>query len=136
MTPDILLDSKTESRVSELAVEINCQYGSLEYSPVHLLAQLIQPEEYYSLLSIADVLVLSPERDANPLLPYDFILSQSMNDSNTGVLLLSEFTAQRQMFQQDVTWINPWDHGNMAEAMHEAMKMSKAERTKRHNVNK
>ena len=40
MTPDILLDSKAEARVSELASEINCEYGSLEYMPVQLLTQL------------------------------------------------------------------------------------------------
>ena len=130
MTPDILLDSKAEARVSELASEINCEYGSLEYMPVQLLTQFIQPEEYFSLLSIADVFVMTPERDANPLTPFDFVLCQR---GHHGTMVLGEFTAQSHAFNEAL-WVNPWDHAAIADKINEALLIEEPERVQQHQV--
>lgn len=131
MTPDILLDSKAEARVSELASEINCEYGSLEYMPVQLLTQLTQPEEYFSLLSIADVLVMTPERDANPFTPFDFVICQQ---GHHGTMVLGEFTAQRHAFNEAL-WVNPWDHTAIADKLNEALLIQEPEKIQQHQVN-
>lgn len=123
ITPDFCVDSKAESRVSELAAAINTEFGSILYTPVHLLTQLLCPEEYYGLLSVADVLVMTPERDANPLLPYDFVMAQADRvDSPKGRLVLSEFTAQTKSFQSALV-VNPWDHVAMARTLDQALSM-------------
>lgn len=133
LTPDVLVDGKTEARVAELAASINCEYGSIEYTPVYLLTQLVQPNEYYSLLSVADTLLHTPERDANPLVTHDFVLCQAAA-GRRGPLVLSDFTATSRTIFADAIVVNPWDHDALARAIHAALLLDDDERTRRHQV--
>lgn len=130
ITPDFVVDGKAETRVTELASQINCEFGSIEYSPVHLLFQLMTQEEYYALLSIADVLLMTPERDANPLTPYDYVLCQK---ESHGSMILSEFTAQSKLFTEAFI-VNPWDRAAVAQAINSSLMLPSDDRVYREKV--
>ncbi|KAG1220110.1 hypothetical protein G6F68_021286 [Rhizopus microsporus] len=62
-TPTFGDNSKLESKVSELVSHINSLYGSLEFTPVHHYYQDVDRDEYYALLSVADVGLITSLRD-------------------------------------------------------------------------
>ena len=82
-------DVQTQRNVSELISKINGSFGSLEYVPVHHYHHNLDPEEYYALLCLADVALVTPLRDGMNTTSHDYIACQSKNQ---GVLILSEFT--------------------------------------------
>lgn len=152
MIPDVVFDGSAESRLSELAIAINCQFGSLEYTPVHLLTQLISPAEYYGLLAAADLFMITPERDAMPLTPLEWTLCQEWSGKKSP-LIVSEFMIfgqrikQQQKFdrkegQQDVEdspkmmsafVVNPWDYEAISQAINTALTLTLDQRHAMHD---
>lgn len=51
------------TKVSELVDQINGTYGSLEFQPVHHYHQTIERDEYFALLSVADLALVTSRRD-------------------------------------------------------------------------
>lgn len=131
MIPDVVSDGKTESRVSEIATSINCEHGSIDYTPVHLLTQLIPPEEYYGLMSAADVMLVTPERDAHPLTPLEYILCQEKGKK--GSLIISKFTVPANWLGGALV-VNPWDYKQIAQSILNALSLSDEDRASNHKV--
>ena len=75
-------------RVSEAVARINAEYGSLDSYPIHVYHQSIATEEYLSLLSLAEVLLITPERDTVTTIPMDYIACQQQS---FGVPVITEF---------------------------------------------
>lgn len=85
---------------------INGEYGSIEFSPVHYFSQPISRAEYIALINIADVGVISSEREAIGLECMEFIVYQSANNA---VILLSEFTGIAESLPAALL-TNPWNY--------------------------
>jgi trehalose 6-phosphate synthase/phosphatase len=51
------------TKVSQLVDHINSTYGGLEWQPVHHYHQTIERDEYFALLSVADVALVTSRRD-------------------------------------------------------------------------
>lgn len=87
---------------------INQQFGTLSYTPVHYHQRHICEDEYFALLSLASVYLNTVERDSIPLACLDYIIcQQGLDESQCGVLVLSELTALADYLPLIHT-VNPW----------------------------
>ncbi|KAM0789442.1 hypothetical protein ACM66B_000265 [Microbotryomycetes sp. NB124-2] len=116
------------TKVSELVDQINGLYGSLEFQPVHHYHQTIERDEYFALLSVADLALITSIRDGMNTTSMEYILCQA---ENKGPLIVSEFTGVSSQLNKAVK-INPWDLGGVARAIDTCLKMPMEEREQRH----
>jgi trehalose 6-phosphate synthase/phosphatase len=119
-----------ERQVSELVSHINGEFGSLSFTPVHHYHQIIDRDEYYALLSVADLAIVSSLRDGMTASTMEFIVAQ--NDYSKAPLLLSEFTGSAGRLRSAIQ-INPWATFSSAKAIHYALIMSEEEKLRRHD---
>lgn len=118
-----------EKKISEVVSRINATYGSLEFVPVHHFQHLIAREEYYGLLSIADVGLITSVRDGMNTTSHQFIICQSGNYSP---LILSEFTGTAGALKDSIQ-VNPFNSSGAADAINEALTLSQEQKIIMHN---
>ncbi|KAG6880481.1 hypothetical protein C0995_006684 [Termitomyces sp. Mi166 len=73
---------KLERAVSELVAHINGEYGSLDFIPVHHYHQTLKKDEFYALLSVADLAVITPLRDGMNTTSMEFVIAQNQTDED------------------------------------------------------
>ena len=66
------------------------------------------------------------------LVSYEYVACQS---DNAGVLVLSEFAGAAQSLGAGALLVNPWNISDVAQAIEDALTMSKEERRERHQQN-
>jgi trehalose-phosphatase len=118
-----------ERQVSELVAHINGEFGSLSFTPVHHYHQIIERDEYFALLSVADLAIVSSLRDGMTASTMEFIVAQ--NNHGKAPLLLSEFSGSAGRLRSAIQ-INPWATFSSAKAIHHALVISDQERNRRH----
>ncbi|KAI9247557.1 glycosyltransferase family 20-domain-containing protein [Helicostylum pulchrum] len=128
-TPTYGDNSKLENKVSEAVSHINSLYGSLEFTPVHHYYQDIDRDEYYALLSVADVGLITSLRDGMNTTSLEYIICQQ---ESHGPLILSEFTGTAGSLSAALI-VNPFDYAGVAKALNEALLMSPEDKLTRHN---
>ncbi|RDX51729.1 trehalose 6-phosphate phosphatase [Lentinus brumalis] len=130
VTSPALSDSpKLERQVSEIVAHINGEYGSLDFIPVHHYHQTIKKDEFYALLSVADLGVITPLRDGMNTTSMEFVIAQERTKKSP--LILSEFMGISSNMSQALQ-INPWNLREVAAAMHRGLTMSDDEKAHRH----
>ncbi|KAF9225645.1 glycosyltransferase family 20 protein [Gyrodon lividus] len=130
VTSPALTDSpKLERQVSEMVAHINGEYGSLDFIPVHHYHQTLKKDEFYALLSVADLGVITPLRDGMNTTSMEFVIAQERTKRSP--LVLSEFMGISQ-HMGDALQVNPWDLGDVAAAMNTGLLMSSASKAARH----
>ncbi|EMD35685.1 glycosyltransferase family 20 protein [Gelatoporia subvermispora B] len=130
VTSPALSDSpKLERQVSEIVAHINGEYGSLDFIPVHHYHQTINKDEFYALLSVADLGVITPLRDGMNTTSMEFVIAQE--PTKRSPLVLSEFMGISSNMG-DALQCNPWNIGEVAAAMHRGLTMSDEEKASRH----
>ncbi|KAH0826768.1 glycosyltransferase family 20 protein [Lanmaoa asiatica] len=130
VTSPALTDSpKLERQISELVAHINGEYGSLDFIPVHHYHQSLKKDEFYALLSVADLGVITPLRDGMNTTSMEFVIAQERTKQSP--LVLSEFMGISQHMGQALQ-VNPWDLGDVAAAMNTGLLMSTASKAARH----
>lgn len=120
---------KIANKVSDLVSRINGTYGSLSFSPVQHHSQYISREEYFALLRIADVGLITSVRDGMNTTSLEFVVCQ---EGNCGPLILSEFSGTAGSLSSAMH-INPWDLGGVAKCIDAALNMPYPERKDQHN---
>jgi trehalose-6-phosphate synthase len=116
-----------EREVAGLAAHLNTRWGTAGWQPVHLLEQHHGPVEMTALHRLARFMVVNPLHDGMNLVAKEYCASRFDND---GVLILSRFAgAHREL--RDAIGVNPYAAHEIATAMHTALTMPKAERTRR-----
>lgn len=120
-----------DTRIAETVSQINSTYGSLEFAPVHYYQQDIDRDEYYAMLSVADVGLITSVRDGMNTTSMEYIYCQQHHH---GPLILSEFTGTAGILASAALQVNPWDEVGVAKAIHEALTMSPEEKQTRHEV--
>ncbi|KAI3614064.1 glycosyltransferase family 20 protein [Moniliophthora roreri] len=153
VTSPALSDSpKLERMVTELVSRINGEYGSLDFIPCHHYHQTLKKDEFYALLSVADLAVITPLRDGMNTTSMEFVIAQARTGKNPSVL--SEFMGISKNMSgiegkdkdkdgvfynpeggegMGAMMVNPWDLGDVAAAMHRGLTMSPEEKLERHN---
>lgn len=141
-----------ERQVSELVSQINGDFGSLSFTPVHHYHQIIERDEYFALLSCADLLLVTAVRDGMSTTPMEYIVCQEK--SGKAPLIASEFSGSvgrlRSAIQVSlfvccllrhfvkgkanisITQINPWATAHACKAIDYALRLSDKERLARH----
>jgi len=131
VTSPALTDSpKLEHQVSELVAHINGEYGSLDFIPVHHYHQTIKKDEFYALLSVADLALITPLRDGMNTTSMEFVIAQE--GTKKSPLVLSEFMGISNNMSEALQ-INPWSLGDVATAINRGLTMSPEEKAKRHD---
>ncbi|RXK36449.1 trehalose-phosphatase [Tremella mesenterica] len=128
-TPALSEHPKLERMTAELVSHINGAYGSLDFTPVHHYHQAIERDEYFGLLSVADLALITSLRDGMNTTSMEFILCQ--DQTNKSPIVLSEFMGTAASFHSALT-INPHDLLGVADAINHGLSMSAEEKAERH----
>ncbi|KAF7318830.1 Trehalose-6-phosphate phosphatase [Mycena chlorophos] len=121
VTSPALTDSpKLERQVSELVANINGEFGSLDFIPVHHYHQTLKKDEFYALL-----------KDGMNTTSMEFVIAQAGTQKSP--VVLSEFMGISKHMEQSLM-VNPWNLGDVAAAMHEGLLMSEPEKLMRHEM--
>ncbi|KAF2495215.1 hypothetical protein BU16DRAFT_527089 [Lophium mytilinum] len=112
-------DNRFVNKIADLVARINGTYGSLSFAPVQHFPQYLSREEYFALLRVADVGLITSVRDGMNTTSLEYVICQK---ANNGPLILSEFSGTAGSLGNAIH-INPWDLGGVAEAINEALTM-------------
>lgn len=121
-------DNKFVNKISDLVSRINGTYGSLSFAPVQHFPQYLSKEEYFALLRVADVGLITSVRDGMNTTSMEYVIAQK---DHHGPLILSEFSGTAGSLGSAIH-INPWDLGGVADAIDRALTMSPEERKDQH----
>ena len=112
-------NNKIAGQISNLVSTINGRFGSLSFSPVQYYPQYLSPHEYFALLRVADVGLITTVRDGMNTTSLEYIICQQSNHSP---LILSEFSGTAGTLPSAIH-INPWDLAGVAGAINQALTM-------------
>ncbi|OJJ61644.1 hypothetical protein ASPSYDRAFT_56871 [Aspergillus sydowii CBS 593.65] len=122
-------EHKIASRISNLVDTINGRFGSLSFSPVKYYPQYLSPHEYFALLRVADVGLITTVRDGMNTTSLEYIICQQDGHSP---LILSEFSGTAGALSSAIH-INPWDTIGVADAINRALTVPAAEKKEQHS---
>ena len=125
--------SELDATVSDIVTRVNSSWANLAYQPVVYLKQDIDYAQYLALLSIADALMITSQREGMNLTSHEYLYCQDGNYSEKkhGSLILSEFTGTSSLFGGNELSVNPWDYRACAEAIKQALEMGDEEKERR-----
>ncbi|EAQ92994.1 hypothetical protein CHGG_01229 [Chaetomium globosum CBS 148.51] len=125
--------SELDAAVSDIVTRVNSSWANLAYQPVVYLKQDIDYAQYLALLSIADALMITSQREGMNLTSHEYIYCQDGNHSEKkhGSLILSEFTGTSSLFGGNELSVNPWDYRACANAIKKALEMGDEEKEQR-----
>jgi trehalose 6-phosphate synthase len=110
-----------------LAEDINRRHGDGVYQPIRLVIRHHEPSEVFELFRAADLCIVSSLHDGMNLVAKEFVAAR---DDDRGVLILSSFTgASRELSEALI--VNPFDVGEMAQALDVALRMPGQEQRER-----
>lgn len=118
---------QAEQEVATLARAVNERWATPAWRPVYLLDQHHGPAEMTALHLAADFMVVNSLHDGMNLVAKEFCASRV---DNGGVLILSRFTGAHRELMESLG-VNPFAVHEIAAAIHQALTMSAAERTRR-----
>ncbi|KAG0020362.1 threalose-6-phosphate phosphatase [Podila clonocystis] len=127
-SPSLVENPKLEAKIAEMVANINGTFGSLNFTPVHHYHQHIDRDEYYALLSIADIGLITSVRDGMNTTSLEYIMCQQ---ENHGPLILSEFTGTAGSLG-GALMVNPWDYQGVARVIYDAMHLTTEDKAVRH----
>jgi trehalose 6-phosphate synthase/phosphatase len=116
-----------KEEIDELVGRLNAQYRTIAWTPIHYFYRSYPFEELVGLYRLADVALVTPVRDGMNLVAKEFLASKV---GDKGVLILSERAGAANELA-DALLINPTDTGQLAETMHEALRMPEDEQRAR-----
>jgi trehalose 6-phosphate synthase/phosphatase len=120
---------RTANKISDLVARINGSFGSLGYTPVQHYPQYLAREEYFALLRIADLGLITSVRDGMNTTALEYVICQR---DNHGPLIISEFSGTAGSLG-DALHINPWDLSGTADAIDIALTMTPQQKESAHN---
>ncbi|GJN72463.1 hypothetical protein PLICBS_006536 [Purpureocillium lilacinum] len=123
-----------DAAVSDIVARVNSSRANLAYQPVVYLKQDIDYAQYLALLTIADVLMVTSQREGMDLTSHEYIFCQDGKMSphgKHGSLILSEFTGTSSLFHGNQLSVNPWSYRQCAEAIKLGLEMTQGEKKRR-----
>lgn len=125
--------SELDATVSDIVTRVNSLWANLAYQPVVYLKQDIDYAQYLALLSIADALMITSQREGMNLTSHEYLFCQDglIGDKKHGSLILSEFTGTASLFGGNELSVNPWDYRACANAIQTALEMGDEEKERR-----
>ena len=136
LVPSRLESPDYQAKRDEIEVRIshlNGRYGALGTTPIEYVHRPVSLAELVALYRRADVMMVTPLRDGMNLVAQEFVLCQGSPEpagGHQGTLLLSEFAGAAHVLPGALL-VNPWDKGDLADRLVQALTMEPAERTRR-----
>lgn len=120
---------RTANKISDLVARINGTFGHLSYAPVQHYPQYLRQDEYFALLRVADLGLITSVRDGMNTTALEYVICQKDNHSP---LIISEFSGTAGSLGHAIH-INPWDLGGTADAIDMALTLSEEDKSLAHN---
>ncbi|KAH8676117.1 family 20 glycosyltransferase [Xylariales sp. PMI_506] len=122
-----------DAAIGDIVTRVNSSWANLAYQPVVYLKQDIPYTQYLALLTIADALMITSQREGMNLTSHEFLVCQDgkYDDKKYGSLILSEFTGASSLFGGYELSVNPWSYRQCADAIRKALEMSEEEKEMR-----
>lgn len=116
--------------INNTVMQINGDYGDLNYQPIVFLNQDIDYSQYLALLSVADCMLVTSLSEGMNLTCHEFVVCQDgmANLKGHAPLVVSEFIGAASVFGKDSLLINPWHPKGIAVALNRALRMGPEER--------
>jgi alpha,alpha-trehalose-phosphate synthase [UDP-forming] len=114
-------------KIDELVKSINAKYGNDSWKPVIMMTRQLAPSTLSALRRLANFCLVSSLHDGMNLVAKEFVSSRVDGD---GVLILSQFTGAATELE-DALLVNPYNIGEFARKIREALDMPEAERRRR-----
>ncbi len=117
-----------KAQVERLVGEINGEYSTAGWVPVHYHYRSLPRRDLISLYRLARIGLVTPLKDGMNLVAKELCACQI---EGTGVLVLSEFAGAAAQLQRGALLVNPHDVEGTAEALRQAFEMDEEERRRR-----
>ncbi|KAL7938440.1 glycosyltransferase family 20 protein [Trichoderma chlorosporum] len=117
-------------QVNDLASSINQTYGSLDFTPVQIHTQRLSQDEYFAVLRLGDVAVNTCVREGMSTTSLEYVACQQ---DGRGPLIISEFSGTASSLEEAIR-INPWDVGQVADEINNALTMPQDRRNRTHRA--
>ncbi|HEY1901166.1 MAG TPA: trehalose-6-phosphate synthase [Terracidiphilus sp.] len=114
-------------QVEETAERINQRFQTAHWKPIMLIERQCSHEEVDRWYRAADLCLVTSLHDGMNLVAKEYLAAR---DDEDGVLVLSKFTGAA-IELRDALLVNPYDTKSVAEAIHQGLEMSRAERRTR-----
>ena len=118
---------KLKNSVHQLVSEINGK--SIKTPIIEHWDQSLDFKQLVTVYSASDICLITSVRDGMNLVAFEYVASQNQHH---GLLLLSEFAGAERSLAHGVVSFNPWNPDEIADALNEALKMSKEEKEAKH----
>jgi trehalose 6-phosphate synthase/phosphatase len=122
------VNKKDAGKVGSMVASINGKYGSLSDAPVRYFPQYLSRQEYFGLLRVADLGLITSVRDGMNTTSMEYVLCQR---DNHNPLILSEFSGTAGSLA-DAILVNPFDISHVAAAIDKALLMPEPKRIAQH----
>ncbi len=109
---------KLKARIEQLVSSINGEFGTPAYMPISYIYHSVSENELSALYQLSEVMHIGSTRDGMNLVSLEYVVSQ--NEKYPGVVLLSEFAGAHSTLSYAMS-INPWNIGETARKMKEAL---------------
>lgn len=122
-----------DAAVGDIVTRVNSSWANLAYQPVVYLKQDIPYPQYLALLTIADALMITSQREGMNLTSHEFLMCQDgkIDNKKHGSLILSEFAGTSSLFHGHELSVNPWSYRQCSDAIKTALEMSAEEKQSR-----
>ena len=129
---DVLGYQEIRATVEGLVGQINGRWGTPEWIPINYMNRSFDHGTLLGLLRASHVGLVTSLRDGMNLVAKEYVMAQ--DETDPGVLILSEFAGAAQELAVGALIINPYDTIAIARAISQACDMSRAERQVRHQA--
>lgn len=106
-----------KQKIMEIESRINSKFGSLEFTPLCYHHRYLEQEEYYSLMTAADLGLFISTKTGLSLAVLEYIICQKQGNNP---LIISEFMGTAGLFPTSIR-VNPCDHDEVARAINNAL---------------
>ncbi len=119
------------TELEQLSGAINGAFGDFDWTPVRYVHRSVARDTLAALFRGSRVGLVTPLRDGMNLVAKEYVAAQ--DDEDPGVLVLSQFAGAADDLREALI-VNPYDQDEVAEALHRAIGMERAERLERHGA--
>ena len=129
---DVAAYREIREELEQLSGAVNGRYSDINYTPIQYLNKAIPRNQLAGLFAQADVGLVTPLADGMNLVAKEYVAAQDPEDP--GVLVLSAFAGAYEQLGGSALIANPYDRGQMARTIAEALLMTREERIDRHRA--
>ncbi len=113
--------------IEQKVSHINGEFSSIEWAPVIYINRVLPLDEVVTMISQADVMLVTPIRDGMNLVAKEFVATKH---KDKGVLILSEMAGVASELQEAII-VNPHNRVMVAKAIKQALEMPETEQRER-----